>query len=172
LGDITLSLRLALEPWPVLGEEMGRVGVSRSVDSSVERLEVTVSGISLSHHAVTCNGHPLPLRTTREKGVYVAGVRYKAWQPPSSLHPTIPAHTPLVFDVADIHAGRSLGGCRYHVTHPGGRSYDVLPVNENEAEGRMLARFEPMGHSPGVFHAAAPVPNTEFPHTLDLRLFP
>ncbi len=170
LGGITLSLRLALEPWPVLGEEMGRAGVSRSVDSSLERLQVTVSGIT-SRHVVTCNGYRVPLHPTRENGTYVAGVRYKAWAPPSSLHPNIKPHTPLVFDVIDTQAQRSIGGCRYHVMHPGGRSYDVLPINENEAEGRMLSRFEPMGHSSGNRPVPPLVTNPDFPHTLDLRLF-
>jgi uncharacterized protein (DUF2126 family) len=142
------------------------------VDSSLERLQVTVRGLNPMRHAVTCNGRRLPLHDTRDKDTCVAGVRYKAWGPPSSLHPTIRPHTTLVFDVLDRQAERSIGGCRYHVTHPGGRNYDTLPVNESEAEGRMLARFEPMGHSPGH----RPVPplenNPDFPHTLDLRLFP
>lgn len=172
LGGITLSLRLALEPWPVLGEEMGRGGVSRSVDSSLERVQVLVSGINPTRHAVTCNNIRVPLHPTRENGTYVAGVRYKAWAPPSSLHPNIKPHTPLVFDVVDMQLNRSLGGCRYHVSHPGGRSYDVWPVNQNEAEGRMMSRFEPMGHSSGHRPAPPLVQNPDFPHTLDLRLFP
>lgn len=171
LGDITLSLRLALEPWPVLGEEASLSGVSRSVDSSLERLQVTVTGMNEARYAITCNGHRIPMHPTRKKGVYVAGVRYKAWAPPSSLHPTIKPHTPLVFDVVDLQNQRSIGGCRYHAVHPGGRNYEVLPVNENEAEGRMLSRFEPMGHSPGHLTTEAPHPNHDFPHTLDLRLF-
>jgi len=169
IGGITLSLRLALEPWPVMGEEMARGGVSRSVDSSLERLQVTVTGLTDGRHVVTCNGHRLPLHATRDKDTFIAGVRYKAWPLSGSLHPNIKPHTPLTFDIIDTHANRSIGGCRYHVMHPGGRNYDVLPVNENEAEGRVLSRFEPMGHSAG--HRAAPPQhsNADFPHTLDLR---
>ncbi len=169
IGAVTLDLHMALEPWPVLGEEMNAGGVSRSVDSSVERLQVTVRGGVDARHAVTCNGRLLPLHQTAERDVAVAGVRYKAWAPPSSLHPTLPVHSPLVFDLLDTQLGRSLGGCTYHVMHPGGRSYDTIPVNENEAEGRRLSRFEAMGHKPG----RRPLPdaeiNPDFPHTLDLR---
>ncbi len=169
LGDVSIELRMALEAWPVMGEEIGMGGMSRSVDSSVERLQVLVRGLADARHAVTCNGRRLPLHPTSEPGSYVAGVRYKAWAPSSSLHPNIPAHTPLVFDLLDTHHQRSLGGCMYHVAHPGGRNYETIPVNANEAEGRRLSRFEAMGHTPG--HMAVPPRevNADFPHTLDLR---
>jgi len=170
LGEIKLSLRMALEPWPVMGEEMSAGGVSRSVDSSVERLQVLVSGLKEGRHIVTCNGHRVPLQPTSTPGTYVAGVRYKAWAPPSSLHPTIDVHTPLTFDVIDLAYERSLGGCKYHVMHPGGRSYDTIPVNDNEAEGRRLSRFEAMGHTPGRIKIPPLVIHPDFPHTLDLRL--
>ena len=172
VGPVTLDLHMALEPWPVLGEEMYAGSVSRSVDSSVERLQVTVRGRADDRHVVTCNGRLLPLLPTGQKDVRVAGVRYKAWAPPTSLHPKLPVDSPLVFDVLDTHNQRSVGGCTYHVVHPGGRSYDTIPVNENEAEGRRLSRFEPMGHRPGRRALPAQEGHPDFPHTLDLRLKP
>lgn len=169
IGPVRLELRMALEPWPVMGEETFAGAAARAVDASVERLQVKVEGMVEGRHVVTCNGHPLPLRPAQEKGVFVAGVRFKAWAPHSALHPTIPAHTPLVFDVIDTRYERSLGGCKYHVMHPGGRNYEELPVNANEAEGRMLARFQPLGHTPGKLKLRDRVPNPHYPHTLDLR---
>jgi uncharacterized protein (DUF2126 family)/transglutaminase-like putative cysteine protease len=169
VGPVTLELRMALEPWPVLGEHLNAGGVSRAVDNSVERLQVKVTGATEGVVVVTCNGYALPIQPTREQGVQIAGVRYKAWAPPSSLHPTIPVHTPLVFDVIDTRVGRSLGGCTYHVMHPGGRSYETFPVNENEAEGRCLSRFLAMGHTPGASEVQIPRRNPDFPCTLDLR---
>jgi uncharacterized protein (DUF2126 family) len=170
IGSVTLELHKALEPWPVLGEEMSGSSVSRSVDSSVERLQVGVRGRVDERHIVTCNGRRLPLHATAQNDFSVAGVRYKAWAPPSSLHPTMAVHGPLVFDLLDAQLQRSLGGCTYHVMHPGGRSYDTIPVNENEAEGRRLSRFEAMGHRPGRTRVPPPESNPDFPHTLDLRI--
>jgi uncharacterized protein (DUF2126 family) len=118
---------------------------------------------------VTCNGRPLPLRATGTRGEYVAGVRFKAWAPPSSLHPTIDTHTPLIFDIVDTLNGRSIGGCTYHVSHPGGRNYDTFPVNANEAEARRIARFWPYGHSQGKLVIDAESPHPAQPCTLDLR---
>jgi uncharacterized protein (DUF2126 family)/transglutaminase-like putative cysteine protease len=169
ISEAQLELHMALEPWPVMGEEMSAGGTSRSVDSSVERVQVSVRGLHPQRHTVTCNGHPLPLIQTSEHDLHVAAVRYKAWAPPSSLHPNIKVHTPLVFDIIDNAYGRSLGGCTYHVMHPGGRSYETLPVNANEAEGRCLSRFEPMGHTPGKLRVHASMHNPDFPCTLDLR---
>ena len=169
IGEVELELRMALEPWPVMGEEISAGSVSRSVDSSVERLEVTVRGLHNERQIVTCNGRRLPLRRIGD-GRDVAAVRYKAWAPPSALHPTMPVHTPLVFDIVDTVSARSLGGCMYHVMHPGGRNYDTFPVNQNEAEGRRLSRFEAMGHTPGALAIPPLEVNVEFPHTLDLRV--
>ena len=170
---IKVTLRNALEPWHVMGEESTSSGTARYVDSSLERLEVHVTGLNPSRYTVTVNGQGLPLQPTGTAGEYVASVRYKAWNPPSSLHPSIGVHAPLTLDVLDTWMKRSLGGAQYHVAHPGGRNYDTLPVNAYEAESRRLARFFRIGHSPGpltmppanVELSASP----EFPWTLDLR---
>ena len=168
-----VELRNALEPWHVMGEESTGSGTARYVDSSLERLQVHVTGFNPSRYAITCNGHALPLQPLGAEGGYVAGVRYKAWNPWSSLHPSIKPHTPLVFDIYDTWSQRSVGGCQYHVAHPGGRNYDTFPVNAYEAESRRLARFFRMGHTSGAMEvppATLHLPGSrEFPCTLDLR---
>jgi uncharacterized protein (DUF2126 family)/transglutaminase-like putative cysteine protease len=169
---ISVELRQALEPWHVLGEDVQAGATSRYVDSSVERMQVKVNHMTGNRFAVTCNGRPLPLAPTGVHGEYVAAVRYRAWQPPSALHPTIGVHTPLVFDLVDLWSGRSLGGCTYHVSHPGGRSYERFPVNANEAEARRMARFSPYGHTPAAMTARAERPSASYPLTLDLRRAP
>lgn len=176
-GDVTyrgvhVELRQAIEPWNVLGEEPAGGGTARFVDSSVERLQVKVSGLTDPRYVVTCNGRKVPLHPTGQVGEYVAGIRYRAWQPPSCLHPTIGVHSPLVFDVADTWLDRSLGGCTYHVAHPGGRSHDRFPVNSYEAESRRVARFFKFGHTGGRLRVAIEDPNPDFPLTLDLRRSP
>ena len=169
VNSIELTLRSALEPWHVMGEESSAGGTVRYVDSSLERVEVHVTGLNDNRYVVTANGLALPLQGTGTPGEYVAGVRYKAWNPPSALHPSIGVHAPLTFDIVDTWMERSLGGCQYHVAHPGGLSHDTLPVNSYEAESRRLNRFLQMGHTPGKIQLQAAQSSREFPSTLDLR---
>ncbi|HEY5716473.1 MAG TPA: transglutaminase family protein [Psychromonas sp.] len=191
IDNIRMELRWAIEPWHVLGEEIGSMGTARYVDSSVERLQIKIEGLTPGRHVLACNGRRIPLRSTGRNGEYVAGVRYKAWQPQSALHPTIGVHSPLVFDLVDTWNGQTIGGCTYHVVHPGGRSYETLPVNAFEAESRRINRFWDIDHTPKnqehmpefngirelfVNHTpprpmAPPEeqPTEEYPYTLDLR---
>jgi uncharacterized protein (DUF2126 family)/transglutaminase-like putative cysteine protease len=197
VDNIQMELRLGIEPWHVLGEELSNSGTARFVDSSLERLQVKVSGFVQDRHILVCNGCRVPLRNTSVKGEYVAGIRYKAWNPPSALHPTIGADAPLVLDIIDTWNDRILGGCTYFVSHPGGRSFDTYPINSYEAESRKISRFWDFGHTPSAnVEAATPVQfssavsrfvaenkkelkidtpieliNPEYPNTLDLRRF-
>jgi len=166
---VEVELRQALEPWHVMGEEGAAGATTRYVDSSLERVQVKVTGLTTDRYVLACNRRPIPLRATGTAGEFVAGVRYRAWQPPSALHPTIGVHSPLTFDLFDTWMSRSLGGCQYHVMHPGGRNYTAFPVNALESESRRLARFTRTGHTPGEY-ALLPAPlSADFPCTLDLR---
>lgn len=191
LGDIAIELRWAIEPWNVLGEEISSFGTSRYVDSSLERLQVKVTGLTQGRYVLACNGRRVCLKATASQGEFVGGIRYRAWQPPSALHPTIGVHSPLVFDLIDTWNGKSIGGCTYHVSHPGGRSYEQFPVNANEAESRRGNRFFDFNYTPGAlpvspagvilrdFFTSSQVPRPmvpppeepagEYPYTLDLR---
>jgi len=166
---IEMELRHALEPWHVLGEDPAGGGTVRAVDSSVERMQVRLNGATGERHVLLCNGRVVPLRATGHRGEYVAGVRYRAWQPARALHPTLPVDAPLVFDLYDRWNERSVGGFTYHVSHPGGRNFDRFPINANEAETRRRARFFSFGHSGAAVAPVPVVPAGEHPVTLDLR---
>ena len=181
LGGVHVELRQAIEPWHVLGEEATSTGTARYVDSSVERVQVSATGLIPERHLLTCNGVPIPLAPIGTGDAVVGGVRYRAWAPASALHPTMGVHSPLRFEVVDRQAGLSLGGFTYHVVHPGGRGYEAFPVNAVEAESRRSNRFHVMGHTPGRLpvpsdavltrHAAGPGTATEYAYTTDLRRF-
>ncbi|AYL97813.1 DUF2126 domain-containing protein [Mucilaginibacter celer] len=194
VDDINIEIKMAIEPWHVLGEEMSSSGTSRFVDSSLERVQVKISGLTDSRYTFLCNGLKIPLKSTGIQGEYIAGVRYRAWQPPSALHPTIGIDTPLVFDLYDNWTQKSIAACQYHVSHPGGRSYDTFPVNSYEAEARVISRFFDFGHSVNLVEPAASqqtaggrfvtkmnilpqytitqqVVNPEYPYTMDLRRY-
>ncbi len=147
--NIHLELRAAIEPWNVLGEESSSQGTARYVDSSLERVQIKVQNFTPERYRLTCNAVAIVLNPTGIEGEFVAGVRYKAWQPWSALHPTIGVDTPLVFDIVDTWNNRSIGGMTYFVSHPGGRSYDTFPVNSYEAESRRINRFWDFNHTQG-----------------------
>ena len=194
INSMQIELRMAIEPWHVLGEEMSGRGTARYVDSSLERVQVKIKNFTEERYSLTCNGVKIELNSTGTKGEYVAGVRYKAWDPWSALHPTIAVDVPLVFDIVDKWNKKSIGGCTYFVAHPGGRSYDTYPVNSYEAESRRINRFWDFGHTQGevipmemvatsnftgrmverkaasntFVYKEVPI-NREYPHVLDLR---
>jgi uncharacterized protein (DUF2126 family)/transglutaminase-like putative cysteine protease len=193
LQGIEMEVRMGIEPWHVLGEEMSSSGTARFVDSSLERVQVKLKNLNGARYILLCNGNRVPLKQTATKGEYVCGIRYRAWQPPSALHPTIGVDTPLTFDIVDTWNSRSIGGCTYYVSHPGGRSYDSFPINANEAESRRVNRFGITSHTqqplqpaasfknisryieqnrkPFLIDAAPPETNKEYPCTLDMRQY-
>ena len=167
---MALELRNALEPWPVLGEEGAASGTARFVDSSLERLQVSLDGaFANSGLEIACNGRLLPLHVGERADQRLAGVRFRTWLPASALHPTIWPHSPLIFDLVDPDHGRALAGCTYHAVHPGGRNFETRPINALEAEGRRLARFQPFGHTPGPLTTRPANADPRYPWTLDLR---
>ncbi|MCB9229457.1 MAG: transglutaminase family protein [Deltaproteobacteria bacterium] len=168
VGHMELELRHALEPWHVMGEDLYHGTVSRAVDSSVERIQIRMKGYD-ERFDLACNGFRIPLQRIQDASDYIAGIRYKAWQPPSGLHPTLPVNTPLIFDVVEKSSGHSIGGCTFYSAHPGGRSYETVPVNENEAESRCRAKFSPLGFTVGKVQVRDMPGSEEFRYTLDLR---
>ena len=169
VDGVHLSIRQAIEPWYVLGEEPAGGATTRFVDSSVERLEVVAGNLRSDRHLLVCNGWSVPMSATDQVNQMAGGVRYRAWQPPSCLHPTLPVNTPLQFDLVDKLTGHSLGGCQYHIDHPGGLNPEAFPVNALEAESRRASRFRPGLHTPGAVHWSEPRISKRFPRTLDLR---
>jgi uncharacterized protein (DUF2126 family) len=168
---VELELRQALEPWNVLAEETSSGGTVRSVDSSLERMQVKLSGfVTESRYVVTCNGRQVPLVPSGEPGQAVAGVRYRARRLSATLHPTIPVHSPLVFDIIDRWKDRSIGRCIYHTGPPDGRKYTARPANAKEAEERLLERFQESSQTLGPMVAPEQESNPIFPLTLDLRM--
>lgn len=156
VDNIHLELRAAIEPWHVLGEESSSQGTARYVDSSLERVQVKVSNFTPERYTLTCNGVAIALNPTGIEGEFVSGVKYKAWDPWSALHPTIGVDTPLTFDIVDIWNNRSIGGMSYFVAHPGGRSYDTIPINSYEAESRRINRFWDFNHTQGEIEHQLP----------------
>jgi uncharacterized protein (DUF2126 family) len=171
-GDVALELRQALEPWLVLGETGGPGGTTRPVDSSLQRVQVLLRSADPERYVLACNGYGVPLASAGRPGVAIAGVRFRAWQPSEGLHPTIAPHVPLDFALIDSWSGRTLGGCRHHATHPGGRGWQALPVNGREAEGRRTARFESMGEAVLAAAVKQGGVHPDAPTTLDLRRVP
>jgi uncharacterized protein (DUF2126 family) len=171
-GAVTLELRHALEPWPVLGEAATSSGTSRAVDASMDRLQVKLSGMDSIRHILLCNGRRVPLQPAASAGEFVAGVRYRARTFPSMLHPTIGLHVPLMFDIVDAREKHLLGGCAYHVMDPGGKPYSRLPADPTEADARLTTRFVPRGGSTATVNVPPEPPATETPCTLDLRFQP
>ncbi len=168
IEGVELEIRPALEPWPVLGEEAVGSTMSRAIDASTERVQVTVKD-ARPGLVLACNGRRVPLMATTTPGLQVAGIRYKAWDQPFSLYGDLPAVPFLELDLIDPDKGISLGGCALHTFHPGGRAFDLMPVNAEEAESRWKARFEPHGRSSGKMNAPPEESHDDFPHTLDLR---
>jgi uncharacterized protein (DUF2126 family) len=171
---IELEVRGALEPWSVLGEEAQASGQARFVDSSLERIQVKLKNVPGGRFTACCNGVEIPLHDTGIEGEQVAGIRYRAWHPPSCLHPTIGTHGPLRLEIYDRYNARAIAGCTYHVVHPGGRANEVRPINAVAAESRRIARFDRAGYTPGMHYPQPYEPlhggiNPSFPMTLDLR---
>ncbi|ULQ51928.1 DUF2126 domain-containing protein [Flavihumibacter fluvii] len=193
IQGIEMELRMGIEPWHVLGEEMSSSGTARFVDSSLEKIQVKLRNFNNDRYVLLCNGNRVPLKETSIKTEYVCGIRYRAWQPPSALHPTIGTDVPLVFDIVDTWNSRSIGGCTYHVSHPGGRSYDTFPINANEAESRRISRYWDHGHTQDTIQytplsstashfvvestrqylvdVPEVVVNPDYPYTLDMRQY-
>ena len=136
MGDVRMAIRTAHEPWPVLAEEAVAGVVTRFIDAANQRVQVELTGLTPTHHILVCNGRRVPLQPTRTRGRFLAGVRYKAWNPPSSLHPTLWPVYSLVFDLLDARTGEVLGGCTWFPARPSlvGFSAAPAPVASGEPE--------------------------------------
>lgn len=186
IGPLTLKLRSAHEPWPLLAEEATGAGVARFVDAANERLQVTLSGAHPGRYVLVCNGHRVPLQETATHGEYIAGIRYKISNPPATLHPTVWPVQSLVFDVIDTWSGPVIGGCTYLPPQPqlwGSIGTPALPPATGEpreaprvfpvpilsmrALGRS-GRFLPHGSGLGPMTAPPKIDDEQFPHLLDL----
>ena len=169
-AGVTLELRQALEPWNVLAEETTSSGTGRSVDSSLERIQIKLTGLTIdARYVVACNGRNVPLHPTGMPGESLAGIRYRARRLNATLHPTIPVHTPLTFDLIDTWQQRTIARCTYHAGEPDGTMHTTRPADAAEARARRLRRFvtETPPKEPAVI--PTPEPNHVFPMTLDLR---
>jgi uncharacterized protein (DUF2126 family) len=175
IGSITaegveLELRQALEPWNVLAEETSSGRTGRSVDSSLERMQLKVTGLTVnSRFVVACNGRHVPLVPTGISGEAVAAVRYRARRLSATLHPSIPVHTPLVFDLIDTWKGRSVARCTYFAGPSDGTVHTTRPREAEEAKARRLQRFKVSEPPSEPMPSPAEEKNPVFPMTLDLR---
>jgi uncharacterized protein (DUF2126 family) len=170
---VELELRQALEPWNVLAEETNSGRTGRSVDSSLERMQLKGTGLTEnSRFVVACNGRRVPFTPTGVPGEAVAGIRYRARRLSAALHPTIPVHTPLVFDLIDTRKNRAVARCTYFAGPPDGSVHTTRPRDAEEARTRRLQRFQVSEPSSDPVITPEEEKNPIFPMTLDLRFPP
>ncbi len=167
---VEVELRSALEPWNVLAEDSISGSTVRSVDSSLERIQIKLSGqTAKSRYVVACNGRRVPLHPTGTSGESIAGIRFRARKLNAALHPTIPVHSPLTFDLIDTWRNASVARCTYHAGRPGGELYPSRAADAEEAAARRRERFIVSTPPAGPISAPASESNPVFPMTLDMR---